>query len=182
LDPDVILVGEIRDAETAQIGTQASITGHLVLSSVHANDAASTIIRMIDLGLEPFIIASALIGVVAQRMVRRVCPYCSGVAEVSPDEQLAYEQEMNEKRSEFVVGAGCNFCVGTGYLGRTGIFEVMIVTEAVRRLIVKSASSDEIRDQATKEGMVSLWHDGMLKVKAGVTTPYEVLRNVFSIR
>jgi len=182
LDPDVILVGEIRDAETAQIGTQASITGHLVLSSVHANDAASTIIRMVDLGLEPFIIASALIGVVAQRMVRRVCPYCSGVAEVSPDEQLAYEQEMNEKRSEFVVGAGCNFCVGTGYLGRTGIFEVMIVTEAIRRLIVKSASSDEIRDQATKEGMVSLWHDGMLKVKAGVTTPYEVLRNVFSIR
>jgi len=182
LDPDVILIGEIRDAETAQIGTQASITGHLVLSSVHANDAASTIIRMIDLGLEPFIIASALIGVVAQRMVRRVCPYCSGAAEVSPDEQEAYEQEMNEKRSEFIVGAGCNFCVGTGYLGRTGIFEVMIVTEAVRRLIVKSASSDEIRDQATKEGMVSLWHDGMLKVKAGVTTPYEVLRNVFSIR
>ena len=182
LDPDVILIGEIRDAETAQIGTQASITGHLVLSSVHANDASSTIIRMIDLGLEPFLIASALIGVVAQRMVRRVCPYCSGAAEVGSDEQLAYEQEMNEKRSEFIVGAGCNFCAGTGYLGRTGIFEVMMVTESVRRLIVKGASSDEIRDQATEEGMVSLWHDGMLKVKSGVTTPYEVLRNVFSIR
>ncbi|MEE8618543.1 MAG: GspE/PulE family protein [Dehalococcoidales bacterium] len=182
LDPDVILVGEIRDAETAQIGTQASITGHLVLSSVHANDTSSTIIRMIDLGLEPFLIASALIGVVAQRMVRRVCPYCSGAAEVSPDEQLAYEQEMNEKRSEFIVGAGCNFCAGTGYLGRTGIFEVMIVTEAVRRLIVQGSSSDEIRNQAAKEGMVPLWHDGMVKVKAGVTTPYEILRNVFSIR
>ena len=182
LDPDVILVGEIRDAETAQIGTQASITGHLVLSSVHANDTSSTIIRMIDLGLEPFLIASALIGVVAQRMVRRVCPYCSGAAEVSPDEQLAYEQELGEKRSEFIVGAGCNFCAGTGYLGRTGIFEVMIVTEAIRRLIVKGSSSDEIRHQAAKEGMVPLWHDGMLKVKSGVTTPYEILRNVFSIR
>jgi len=182
LDPDVILVGEIRDAETAQIGTQASITGHLVLSSVHANDTSSTIIRMIDLGLEPFLIASALIGVVAQRMVRRVCPYCSGAAEVSPDEQLAYEQELGEKRSEFIVGAGCNFCAGTGYLGRTGIFEVMIVTEAIRRLIVKGSSSDEIRNKAAKEGMVPLWHDGMLKVKSGVTTPYEILRNVFSIR
>ncbi len=182
LDPDVILIGEIRDTETAQIGTQASITGHLVLSSVHANDTASTIIRMIDLGLEPFLIASALIGVVAQRMVRRICPYCSKVAEVSPDERLAYEQELNEERSEFIVGAGCNFCAGTGYLGRTGIFEVMVVGEAIRRLMVRSASSDEIRAQACKEGMLLLWHDGMMKVKAGVTTPYEVLRNVYSIK
>jgi general secretion pathway protein E len=137
---------------------------------------------MIDLGLEPFLIASALIGVVAQRMVRRVCPYCSRAAEVSPEEQLAYEQELGEKRSEFIVGAGCNFCAGTGYLGRTGIFEVMVVTEAIRRLIVQGSISDEIREQAVKEGMVPLWHDGMLKVKAGVTTPYEILRNVFSIR
>ena len=181
LDPDVILIGEIRDAETAQIGTQASLTGHLVLSSVHANDTVSTIIRMIDLGLEPFLIASALIGVVAQRMVRRVCPYCSRATEVSPEEREAYEREMGEERSEFFVGAGCNFCAGTGYLGRTGIFEVMVASEAIRRMIVISASSDELREQAVKEGMVSLWHDGMLKVKAGVTTPYEILRNVFSL-
>ena len=100
LDPDVILVGEIRDAETAQIATQASLTGHLVLSSVHANDSVSVIFRMIDLGVEPFLLASAVIGIVAQRMVRRVCPYCSRPTSVSPDEQLAYEQEMNEKRSE----------------------------------------------------------------------------------
>jgi len=181
LDPDVILIGEIRDAETAQIGTQASLTGHLVLSSVHANDTVSTIIRMVDLGLEPFLIASALIGVVAQRMVRRVCPYCSRATEVSPEEREAYEREMGEERSEFFVGAGCNFCAGTGYLGRSGIFEVMIASEAIRRMIVRSAGSDEIREQALKEGMVSLWHDGMIKVKAGVTTPYEILRNVFSI-
>ena len=181
LDPDVILIGEIRDAETAQIGTQASLTGHLVLSSVHANDTTSTIIRMVDLGLEPFLIASALIGVVAQRMVRRVCPYCSRATEVSPEEREAYEREMGEERSEFFIGAGCNFCAGTGYLGRTGIFEVMSATEAIRRMIVRSASSDEIREQALKEGMLSLWHDGMLKVKMGITTPYEILRNVFSL-
>lgn len=181
LDPDVILVGEIRDAETAQIGTQAALTGHLVLSSVHANDTVSTIVRMIDLGLEPFLIASALVGVVAQRMVRRICPYCSQSAEIAPDEREAYEKELNEKRSEFNVGAGCNFCAGTGYLGRSGIFEVLLVTEAIRRMIVRSAGSDEMRAEAVKEGMESLWHDGMLKVKAGVTTPKEVLRNVFSI-
>ena len=181
LDPDVILVGEIRDEETAQIGTQAALTGHLVLSSVHANDTVSTIIRMIDLGLEPFLIASAVIGVVAQRMVRRVCPYCSQPTEVSLDEREAYEQEMNEKRSEFIVGVGCNFCAGTGYLGRTGIFEVLLVSESIRRMIVRSADSDEIRAQARKEGMDTLWHDGMLKVKEGVTTPYEIFRNVFSI-
>jgi general secretion pathway protein E len=181
LDPDVILVGEIRDAETAQIGTQAALTGHLVLSSVHANDTVSTIVRMIDLGIEPFLIASALIGVVAQRMVRRVCPYCLQPSEVSEDEREAYEREMGEKRNEFVVGAGCNFCAGTGYLGRTGIFETLMVSESIRRMIVKGTDVDEIRAQAKKEGMVSLWHDGMMKVKMGTTTPFEVLRNVFSI-
>ncbi|MFC2016440.1 GspE/PulE family protein, partial [Chloroflexota bacterium] len=181
LDPDVILVGEIRDTETAQIATQASLTGHLVLSSVHANDAVSVIFRMVDLGVEPFLFASAVVGIVAQRMARRVCPYCSRPTPVSPDEQLAYEQEMNEKRSEFLVGAGCSFCANTGYLGRSGIFEVMLMNESIRRLVLSGASSDEIRAQAHKEGMLSLWHDGMLKVKDGITTPYEVIRNVYSI-
>ncbi len=181
LDPDVILVGEIRDAETAQISTQAALTGHLVLSSVHANDTVSTIIRMIDLGIEPFLISSALVGVVAQRMVRRVCPYCSRPVEVASEEREAYEEAMGEKRSEFTVGAGCSFCAGTGYLGRIGIFEVLLASEAIRRIIVKGADTDEIRHQARQEGMVSLWHDGMAKVKEGITTPNEVLRNVFSI-
>ncbi|HUV55631.1 MAG TPA: GspE/PulE family protein, partial [Dehalococcoidales bacterium] len=181
LDPDVILIGEIRDAETAQIATQASLTGHLVLSSVHANDTVSVIFRMIDLGVEPFLLASAVIGVAAQRMVRRVCPYCSRPTPVSPEEQLAYEQELNEKQSEFLIGAGCNFCANTGYLGRTGIFEVMVMSESIRRMILSGTDSDDIRAQAYKEGMASLWHDGMLKVKEGVTTPYEVIRNVFSI-
>lgn len=181
LDPDVMLVGEIRDKETAQIGTQAALTGHLVLSSVHANDTVSTVVRMIDLGIEPFLLSSALIGVVAQRMVRRVCPYCSRLTEIDPEERVAYEKEMKETRTEFLVGAGCNFCAGTGYLGRTGIFEVLVVSESIRRLTVRNASTDELRSQAYKEGMFSLWHDGMLKVKLGITTPYEVMRNVYSI-
>jgi general secretion pathway protein E len=181
LDPDVILVGEIRDAETAQIATQASLTGHLVLSSVHANDTASVIFRMVDLGVEPFLLSSAVIGIIAQRMVRRVCPYCSRPTPVSSDEQLAYEEELGEKKSEFLVGAGCNFCANTGYLGRTGIFEIMVMSESVRRMVLSGANSDDIRAQAHKEGMVSLWRDGMLKVKAGITTPFEVIRNVFSI-
>ena len=181
LDPDVILVGEIRDAETAQISTQAALTGHLVLSSVHANDTVGTLFRMVDLGVESYLIASALIGVVAQRMVRRVCPYCSNLMEIDPEEQAAYEAELNEKRSEFVVGNGCTFCANTGYLGRTGIYEVMLVSEVIRRMVVSGADADEIRMQAKKEGMVSLWHDGMLKVKTGITTPYEVIRNVYSI-
>ena len=181
LDPNVILVGEIRDAETAQIGIQASLTGHLVLSSVHANDTVSTIFRMIDLGAESFLLVSALVGITAQRMVRRVCPYCSRPTTVSPDEQEAYEKEMHEKRSEFLVGIGCNFCANTGYLGRTGIFEVLLMSESIRRMILSGAGSDEIRAQAVKEGTVSLWHDGMQKVKSGITTPYEVIRNVYSI-
>ncbi|MEK7354019.1 MAG: GspE/PulE family protein [Chloroflexota bacterium] len=181
LDPNVILVGEIRDTETAQIATQASLTGHLVLSSVHANDTVSTIFRMIDLGVEPFLLTSALVGITAQRMVRRVCPYCSRPSAVSPDEQEAYEQEMNEKRSEFMVGVGCNFCANTGYLGRTGVFEVMVMSEAIRRLVLSNAGTDQIRTQAKKEGTFMLWHDGMLKVKAGITTPHEIIRNVFSI-
>ena len=181
LDPNVILVGEIRDAETARIGVQASLTGHLVLSSVHANDTASVIFRMIDLGLEPFLLASALVGVTAQRMARRVCPHCSRPTRIKPDEQEAYEKEMHETKPEFMVGAGCNLCANTGYQGRTGIFEVMMMSEALRRLVLSGGGSDEIRAQAQKEGTISLWHDGMMKVKLGITTPYEVIRNVYSI-
>ena len=181
LDPDVILVGEIRDTETAEIGIQASLTGHLVLSSVHANDTVSTIFRMINLGVEPFLLTSAVIGVIAQRMVRRVCPYCLQPTRVSPDEQLAYEKELNEKRTEFLIGTGCNFCANTGYLGRTGIFEVIVMSEAIRGMVLSGASADEIRAQSVKEGTGLLWHDGMIKVREGITTPYEVIRNVFSI-
>lgn len=181
LDPNVILVGEIRDPETSQIAVQAALTGHLVLSSVHANDTAGVIVRLIDLGVEPFMAASALVGVVAQRMVRRLCAQCTRSRPATAEERLAYETEMQETREEFLYGDGCNFCSGTGYVGRTGIYEVMQVSEEIRRLILSSSGSDAIRAQAREEGMRTLWHDGMTKVKMGITTPQEVIRNVFTL-
>jgi general secretion pathway protein E len=181
LDPDVMLVGEIRDAETAQIAIQAALTGHLVLSSVHANDTVGTIFRLLDLGAEPFLVASAIIGCAAQRMARRICPNCARLTEGSSEERLAYELETGEKRSEFLYGAGCSICAQTGYLGRIGIFEVMLIRESIRRMILERANADDIRKQAIEEGMVSLWHDGMEKVKQGLTTPHEVIHNVYSI-
>jgi len=181
LDPDVILVGEIRDAETASTAVQAALTGHLVLSSIHANDAVGVIFRLLHFGIEPFVLSSALIGVVAQRMVRRICPHCSALTEAKAEGKIAYQQEMNEVPTHFYYGAGCSYCTGTGYRGRTGVFEVLPITEEIRKLILTGASSDELRAQAIKEGMMTMRHDGMIKVKQGITTPYEVLRNVFSI-
>ncbi|MFH1141934.1 MAG: type II/IV secretion system protein, partial [Chloroflexota bacterium] len=132
-------------------------------------------------GVELFLAASAIGGIMAQRMVRRLCPNCSTLTPASAEDRLAYEKEMNEERTHFLYGAGCNYCARTGYLGRTGIFEVMIVTESVRRMILAGAAMDDIRNQALRGGMISLWHDGMIKVKMGLTTPYEVMRNVFTI-
>jgi general secretion pathway protein E len=180
LDPNIVLVGEIRDSETANIATQAALTGHLILSSVHANDSASTIARLVDLKVEPFLIATCLIGVAAQRMVRRVCPDCGRLMEVPLVEQLAYEKATGEKRTEFKYGVGCEACSYTGYLGRTGIFEIMQVTDNIRKLIVNGGNNSEIRNQAINEGMVSLMKDGMLKVQAGITSPAEVLRSTFA--
>ncbi|MBI4199116.1 MAG: type II/IV secretion system protein [Chloroflexi bacterium] len=181
LDPNIILVGEIRDKETAQIAVQAALTGHLVLSSVHANDSVGVIYRLMDLGVEPFLVASALIGIVAQRMVRRICSNCAHLTAVSPEERLSYERELSEQRTQFLYGDGCGLCGQTGYLGRTGIYEVLVMTEGVRRLVLESAGPDAIKGQALKDGLFTLWRDGMMKVKAGLTTPYEVIRNVFSI-
>ena len=181
LDPNVILVGEIRDTETAQVAIQAALTGHLLLSSVHANDTAGVIFRLIDLGIEPFLLASAVAGVVAQRMVRRICPNCATLGTVTAEERLGYEQEMGEEREQFLTPIGCNYCAQTGYLGRTGIYEIMVVTEPVRRMILAGGNIDDIRELAVKEGMINLWRDGMIKVKMGITTPHEVSRNVFSI-
>jgi general secretion pathway protein E len=180
LDPNIVLVGEIRDGETANIATQAALTGHLILSTIHANDAATTIARLTDLKVEPFLIATSLLGVVAQRMVRRVCPDCGRLMEATLVEQIAYEKAIGEKRTEFQYGVGCESCSYTGYLGRTGIFEIMQMTDSLRTLIVKGADSVAIRNQAVKEGMVSLLHDGMLKVKANITSPAEVLRSAYA--
>ena len=181
LDPDVILIGEIRDAETANIAIQSALTGHLVLSSIHANDAVGVVLRLLDLGVEPFLVSSALIGVVAQRMVRRVCPKCARLVKASPEETLIYNQEMGEEKTEFLHGSGCKSCANSGYRGRTGIFEILCNNDEIKSLLVKGATSGELRAQAIKDGMVTLLKDGMNKVKRNITTPAEVLRNAYSV-
>jgi len=181
LDPDIILVGEIRDGETAHIASQAALTGHLVMSSIHANDAVGVLLRLTDLGVEPFMIASSLIGVVAQRMVRRVCTYCAADAEPSVEEQGAYEAEIGEPLTAMKRGAGCNFCAETGFMGRIGVFEILTLNDDMRRLILANASAATIREQAIADGMVPMRRDGMQKVKLGLVTPGEILRSVYSI-
>jgi len=181
LDPDVMLVGEIRDKETATVAVQAALTGHLVLTSIHANDAVAAIIRLIDLGVEPFLVTSAVIGSISQRLVRKVCPYCRTMEKVSAAEAAAYQQEMQEVRTDFYTGRGCNFCSRTGYLGRTGVFEMLSLTDPIRQMVNRQAPAAEIKAEAAKEGMVTLRRDGMLKARDGITTPSEVLRHVFLI-
>lgn len=133
------------------------------------------------LGIEPFLLSSALIGIVAQRTLRRICPHCRTLSEAKEGEQIANKEEMKEVPTHFYCGTGCNFCAETGYLGRIGVFEVLVITEEIRRLILAGASTDELLNQAIKEGMMTMRHDGMIKVKQGITAPYELMRNVFSI-
>jgi general secretion pathway protein E len=182
MDPDVIMVGEIRDQETARIAVQAALTGHLVLSSIHANDAVGVLFRLVDLGVEPYLVVSALVGVVSQRLVRKVCEHCRMLVEASPEERSAYEAEMGTPLTHFYKGQGCHFCANTGYRGRTGVFEVLTLSEPIRRLLMDGASADEIREQAIREGMITMRRDGMIKVREGITTPREVMRNVYTIQ
>ena len=181
LDPDIILVGEIRDEETAKTAVNAALTGHLVLASIHSNDAAASIVRLLDLGVEPFLAATGVVGSLAQRLVRKVCTQCQIMTEPTATEALAYEQEMQDTAEQFPVGQGCNFCNNSGYTGRTGVFEVMAVDESVRKLVSSGASGPEIRSQALMNGMVSMRRSGMLKAKEGLTTLEEVFRGVFFI-
>jgi type II secretory ATPase GspE/PulE/Tfp pilus assembly ATPase PilB-like protein len=180
LDPDVILVGEIRDTETVKIAIQAALTGHLVFSSVHANDAVGILFRLQDLGAESYLICSALAGTISQRIVRRVCPHCREAYQPAAEELAAYKEEMGEPPDKFYRGAGCNLCGGTGFMGQCGIFELMTLSEKVKQMFIENAPASQIRAQAIKEGMEPLKHDAMLKVKEGITTIPEVLRNVYS--
>ena len=181
LDPDVILVGEIRDQETAVIATQAALTGHLVLTSLHANDAVSALIRLRDLGVAPYLMASSVAGIVSQRMVRMVCSGCRTLMSRPAVEQETYAAEMGEVRRHFVYGEGCNLCAQTGYRGRTGVFELLSVSDGVRQLFLEDAPRSALSQQAAAEGMVPLRRDGMLKIEQGITTPYEVMRVLFSL-
>jgi len=180
-DPDIILVGEIRDKDTATTAVQAALTGHLVLSSIHANDAVSVLFRLLDLGTEPYLISSTLVGIVAQRMIRRICTHCRAPYQPSIEEQIAYEEEMKQLPVTFYGGAGCNLCANTGYRGRTGLFELLLMSEEIRRMLLSNASAGDIRAQALKEGMITMKRDGMMKVKEGITSVNEVMRSVFSI-
>src|SRR5947207_304994 len=182
-DPDVILLGEIRDAETAKIAMQATQTRHLVLSTLHTDDAPSVVTRLIDIGAEPFVIASALVGVVAQRLVRRLCVHCRRQYTPPADVLRALNiAEADAGAIPFYKSVGCDQCNHTGYRGRIGIYEVMKVTDKLRRLITSRAPLDQIRDAAVGGGMITLGEDGLSKVKSGVTTPEELLRVVTEVR
>lgn len=174
-DPDVILVGEIRDRETVEIAVQASLTGHLVFSTVHTNDAPSTFTRLTDMGVEPFLIASTVIAVMAQRLVRVLCNSCKQPVEATPL-QLRQLGITDGKPAVIYTAKGCPECANTGYSGRKGIFELLMVTDTIRELVMAKANASEIRKAALKEGMSTLRADGAHKVLSGVTSIEEVLR------
>jgi len=182
LDPDKIMVGEIRDEETAKSAVQSALTGHLVLSSIHANNAAGTFFRLIHLGVDRYLINSSVLGMVSQRLLRLSCPNCSvEMTEVTPLEEEVYQKVTGEPLESYQGGEGCTYCQGTGYQGRIGVFELLIVTDEIRGMFAQGASSNEIEARAKELGMLTMLEDGMMKVKQGVTTPTEVLRNVYSI-
>ncbi len=180
-DPDVIMVGEIRDRETAEIAIQAALTGHLVFSSLHTNDAASALPRLLDMGVEPFLIASSVIGVIGQRLVRMVCRNCKATYE--PDtkvvERLGIPADRRKGKLLFSRGEGCQVCSYRGYHGRTGVFEILRMSDTIKRLVMEGRSALEIREVAVSENMALMRQCGLEKVLSGVTTPEEVMRVVY---
>ena len=179
-DPDVILVGEIRDAETARIAVQSALTGHLVLSSLHATDTAAAVHRFLDMGIEAFLVASAGLGFVGQRLVRRICPSCKVPYEPT-DEELAFYLEANgPDKDQFFIGEGCNFCGGTGYQDRIGVYELLRITPEIKRLIVGWATQEEIRRMAINQGMRTLLEEGLSLVGSDTTTISEVIRVIYA--
>ncbi|MBS0198418.1 MAG: Flp pilus assembly complex ATPase component TadA [Planctomycetes bacterium] len=180
-DPDIILVGEIRDLETAQIAVQASLTGHLVLSTLHTNDAPSSIIRLVDLGMEPFLLTATIEGIVAQRLVRRVCPKCK--EQYTPKEEELMELNLTPDKvrgKQFSRGRGCDNCNKSGYRGRMAIFEIMTMDDEMRELVMKQANTTALRAHARKRGMRSLRESGLMGIYEGQTTIDEVVRETMS--
>ena len=177
-DPDIIMVGEIRDFETAEIGIKAALTGHMVLSTLHTNDAPSTINRLLNMGIEPFLVSSSVNCVVAQRLVRRICPECTGPDEsvTSTELEQAGLSREEAKAHEAMKGAGCGNCSETGFKGRMAVYEVMKMSDTLREFVLNGASAAEIRDQAVREGMSTLRRSGLNKLLEGVTTLSEVKR------
>jgi type II secretory ATPase GspE/PulE/Tfp pilus assembly ATPase PilB-like protein len=171
------MVGEIRDPETAQYAIQAALTGHLVFSTLHTNDASSSVSRLVDLGVERFLISSTLVGTMAQRLVRRICPHCVTERHLEPEEIAALRLAVPPgKRVKVKEGEGCFECRNTGYLGRTGIFEIMPIDDALKNLIIGGADSPEVKREAVKNGMRTLRQSALRKLAEGVTTFEEVVR------
>lgn len=177
-DPDIIMIGEIRDVETAGIAIRASITGYLVLSTIHTNDSASSVARLVDMGIEPYLVSSSLIGVVAQRLVRNICPRCKSAYRPTHDEMLMLK--MKEPRPLYK-GNGCPYCNFTGYKGRTGIHEVLVVTKEIRELINRRASTDQISQMATRQGTITLNQSCSELVLSGITTIDELIKVTYSV-
>jgi type IV pilus assembly protein PilB len=180
-DPDVILVGEMRDVETSHIAVQAALTGHFVLSTLHATDASAAVHRFLDMGIEGFLIASSLLGVVAQRLVRRICTHCKVPFEPTIEERAFFEHAAQSDKHDFFHGAGCNFCSHTGYEDRIGVFELLEVTEDMRELIVGSATHQAVRDIAIRNGMRPMRDEALRLVEEDVTTIAEILRGVYLV-
>ncbi len=179
-DPDIIMVGEIRDQETAQIAVEAALTGHLVLSTLHTNDASGAVSRLIDMGVEPFLVASSVVGVLGQRLARTICPNCKEPYEPSPEAIKRFGLSMfSDADLNFYRGRGCDNCKMTGYRGRTGIHEILTMTDRVRSLILNRCSTAEIKQAAMEEGMRTMQDDGLQKVLSGVTSMEECLRVVY---
>jgi type IV pilus assembly protein PilB len=179
-DPDIILVGEIRDVETARIAVQSALTGHLVLSSLHAIDATAALHRFMDMGIESFLIASSVVGVVAQRLVRRTCVHCKEEMTPTSDELTLYEEWGGKPKDVFLHGTGCNFCSHTGYVERIGVYELLRVTDSLRRLVVQGATHDDMRELAIEEGMRTLRDEALRLIEDDVTTIAEVVRTIYT--
>jgi type IV pilus assembly protein PilB len=180
-DPDVILVGEIRDADTARIAVQSALTGHFVLSSLHGNDSVAALHRFLDMGIEAFLIASAVVGVIGQRLLRRICDSCKEPYTPGADELAAFRQHSGgSDKSQFFHGAGCNFCSGTGYRDRIGVYELLRITPELRRLIVGWATTEELRRLAVAQGMRTMLREGMQLVENDVTTSAEVVKTLYA--
>ena len=177
-DPDVIMIGEIRDLETAQIAVQSALTGHLVLSTVHTNDAPSTMNRLLDMGVEDYLLTSTIIGILAQRLVRTLCPHCKEKYTALPElvEEIKLRRFTQEKDITLWHARGCKHCANTGYVGRVSILEMLPMTDSLRSMVMKHATATELRAEAIREGMLTMYEDGLRKALAGVTTFEEVLR------
>jgi type IV pilus assembly protein PilB len=181
-DPNIIIVGEIRDIETGGIGIKAALTGHLVLSTLHTNDAPSTVTRMLDMGLEPFNLASALNLISAQRLLRRICKNCKKEKKYDEAYFKAAKVPMDwVNKMTFYKGEGCDQCNGSGYKGRAGVYEVMAMSPDIRKAIMKEMATDELRELAVSEGMLTLRSDGLKKVEKGVTTMEEVIKETTAV-